>query len=216
MLRLILALFVVHCILPHSAFAADERKKRKGTKPEIASEEELISCEADVFFTWKRIIEPTFEVNQRGERIKVTPDPALVQPVEQFFTRAGAVAASETAATAELKEKLPAIEGKARAACSRQHESTAGCLKSRMENLAADYHSLDFGARKLLLDGIKKDCDGFRGVCLSTRSSDIQCATTIPPMLKTPEGMGAKEEKSDEPEEKAGDEDAKAGGGGTE
>lgn len=198
-LRVVFRVGVV-CILflfgVNFAAAEDAKKSEKGkTGEENASEEgaDKVSdyiCEADVFYTWKRTIQPKEVTDERGQKKLIPPDPALIKPIQEFYTRVGDRGPLEQEVANRLFARLPGVEAEARAQCELMREDKAKCLTRKLSAVQDEYQRMDFHGRKSLLDAVKDDCERNIGVCIKAGSSKIACYEQVPPDKLGAEGEG--------------------------
>ncbi len=175
-------------ISPSIALGAAEDK---GKAQEGGATSGEVSCEASVFYSWKRA--PRTQKSSEPSRPPTgTPPPPAEdeKPIEMFYTRIGESGSPEVDVKNRLASRLSATEGEAIKSCQNEHEGEATCVADQLKRMGEDYRNLDFPARHALLSSLTEDCRLQAGVCLSARSSQIACA-----QIQTPGHSAAEDAK---------------------
>lgn len=172
-------------LFPNSSHGADKKKESSQAASSSSSAETQvvtpsITCEADVSYTWKRL-PPTNEL-EGGSTKPMAPGAAstddkneLYKPIEVFYSRAKEEGPVKEAVQRELKNKLGALETEARMSCEQIRQNKAQCIATRMHSMEVGGPALDFETKRSLRAQVSNDCMKNSGICLSTKSSDIQC-----------------------------------------
>lgn len=87
---------------------------------------------------------------------------------------------SETAETVDeskgnLDKRIIVEKAKAEKECIRQYTRISSCISAKMLNQGASLKSLDFSARRMVEEAIKKECEGKVGQCLDALHSEVLC-----------------------------------------
>lgn len=118
--------------------------------------------------------------------------------VEVRVREVRAVGPTEPAAKSELNRWLIREVQKAGDVCEKKAAVGASCLPTRLTALSSTLSSLDFTARKALIEEIAKECGGTKESCLGARASEVKCEEVV----ATPAPGAAEEEKKEEGDKK--------------
>jgi len=188
-LRLALSVFlgILTLSVARTVWAADEEKKEEEAKEAPKESAARLVCEADVFYTWKRLPPPPSAKEAQGQSTqRNTPPPAAGQtkPIEVFYRRVTKEGENEQLIRTLLSTRLSEERGAALSECREQHENSSGCVARKLRSISDQYRTLGFAARKTLLESITSDCQNRQGDCLSTRASELRCFRLTPQMKK--------------------------------
>jgi len=119
-------------------------------------------------------------------------------PSEVRIREVRVVGATEVAAKAELNRWLIREVHRARELCAKAEGIGASCLPSRLTALSPTLSTLDYGARKALLEAVTKECSGVKESCLGAKASEPKCEEIV----ATPAPGAAEEAKKEEGDKK--------------
>ena len=168
-----------------SAFGADPKAAAGPAPGQSGGETDYgFICEADIFYSWKRIPKTTAAELERsagrGPAAAVV-EPPQEEPIEVFFNRIGERGADSKAAQERLEKRLPSAQGQAMSQCRAEHENRGKCIADGVRRAEDTYQNADYIARKAITQGIKEDCELNSGRCLTTKSGPVSCNEDRPP-----------------------------------
>lgn len=163
-----------------SAYAVDKAAEKGAPAAAPDADAETV-CEADVFYSWKRLPPPPAP-GATAAAAAASP----FEPEEVFFQKIIKRGTAKEALEAEVKSNAPSVEGKAREACVRLHENAGLCVADAVSLLGGAFSSLDFETRRVVRDRVVGDCAATSGQCLKTRVGDTTCRTDAPVVVATP------------------------------
>jgi hypothetical protein len=137
------------------------------------------TCRSEVYYRWKE---------GSSEDIKKSLWRLLSEAAETVDEAKG-----------NLDKRVIVEKAKAEKECVRQYTRISSCVSAKMLNQAASLKLLDFSARRILEEAIKKECESKAGECLDALHSEVFCVEKkeeAPVEDATAEGgKGGKEDK---------------------
>ncbi|MCC6219909.1 MAG: hypothetical protein IT291_01570 [Deltaproteobacteria bacterium] len=195
---------ILALVFSSSAVAVDKSAKKSDKEEKPVEEvvppvEDDRVCEAEIFYTWKRLPPPPPPPSsgQPGKELVVTAvskgkdlpkdTDKSEEAIEEFFGNVSEKGSDDERLKESLMRRLSEERGKAKVHCEKVRESESSCTAEKLKPLSVDYRELDFVARRKLLDSISSDCSRNLGVCLSTRSGPVNCYSAALPKPKAAE-----------------------------
>ena len=174
-------LFII--VVPPAAWAEKkaEKKEEKGSENDSSASAvpNEITCSADVVFTWKRTPPQQLQINEQGKQTTVTPDPSVLSPIEEHYTRVSETGYVEEELKNRVAMKVPPAAILARRACEELHQEESSCISRKLRTNQSDLQLLDYGSRTALRKSIERDCAANKGICLEIKSTPVVCLETI-------------------------------------
>lgn len=132
------------------------------------------SCSTEVSYGYKR--------GSEGERVDVK-----VREVRM-------TGPTEAAAKAELNRWTIRELSRARELCERAEGRSSSCLSTRLGAASATLTSLEFGARRAIVESMTKECAELKEICLGASSTEPKCEELAAAPAAAAEGGEKKEE----------------------
>lgn len=173
----ILAIAITLLVFLIAPAGAEKKAEKKDEKPAEAAAIGEVVCEADVMFIWKRTPPQQTKLSEQGKQTPVEPDPAILEPIEEHYTRVGETGFSEEDTKNKVATSIAPAEIQARRACEELHQEESSCIARKLRTNQSNLHILDYASRTALRKSIEKDCVANKGICFATKASPVICYT---------------------------------------
>lgn len=160
-------IFLLALTLPGLAFAAD--KKADAAAGATAESTSTFICESPISYSWKR--KPVPLVKDKKGAVEAEP----VTPQDVFFQRALARAKTEAEAKSVLKAEIESTQAAAMRECDSAHGKQGTCVSRQLKDAKDEYRTLDYAARRALLQAITEDCTNNVGTCIGAKAGEAEC-----------------------------------------